>query len=266
MASRGIATLGFQRDAQCRASTSPLAENPMRRGRVWSRLAEEHGARHCGGPRAESRFSGRTQPAIAPEARRARLRIGVMALVLLSACNTVRDRTLSPGNTAVVEQPDREADRLRSIELSREPGGDAEQLRATNRAIEATRVIDEGTRLLRDAEAQLRAGNPTAAIRILEDAVRRFSDVPVHDRALYELASALVLTGNATGEYLPAVAPLERLLREHPRSAYAGDARALRMVIGAYVVRTAERDRLSRQLKAVDLEIECPPVPLASGP
>ena len=73
-------------------------------------------------------------------------------------------------------------------------------------------------------------------------------------------------TGNATGEYLPAVAPLERLLREHPRSAYAGDARALRLVIGAYIVRTAERDRLAKQLRAVDLEFERPSVPLASGP
>jgi outer membrane protein assembly factor BamD (BamD/ComL family) len=166
--------------------------------------------------------------------------VGLIALMLLTACSTVpRDRTPLAGNTALVEQPDREADRFRA----------------------ANRAIGEGDRLLRDAEAKLRAGSPAAAIRILEDLVRRFPDGPFHDRALYELASALVLTGNASWEYLPAVAPLDRLLREHPGSSYAADARALRMVIGAYVARTAERDRLIKQLKAVDLEFERPPAP-----
>jgi outer membrane protein assembly factor BamD (BamD/ComL family) len=127
-----------------------------------------------------------------------------------------------------------------------------DQLRAANQASQ------EASRLVRDAEANLGAGKPAAAIRLLEDVVRRFPDVGVHDRALYELASALVATGNGSGDYRPALAPLDRLLREHPTSTYAGDARALRMVIGAYIARTAERDRLLNHLKAVDFEFERP--------
>ena len=167
---------------------------------------------------------------------------GLIALGLLSACSTPPRGPLSSGDVAPVRQADpvvREADRLRA----------------------ATQALEEGQRLLRDAEALLSAGNPAAAIRLLEDVVQRFPDVPIHDRALYEWASALVFTANATGEYRPALVPLDRLLREHPSSAYAGDARALRMVIGAYMARTAERDRLLNHLKAIDLEFERPVQP-----
>ena len=171
--------------------------------------------------------------------RRGRPFAGLIALMLLSACSTVpRDRTpafedaaLRAGDPVV-----REATRLRA----------------------ANQASQEADRLVRDAEAHLSAGKPAAAIRLLDDVVRRFPDVPIHDRALYKLASALVVNGNGTGDYRPALAPLDRLLREHPNGTYAGDARALRMVIGAYVAQTAERDRLLNHLKAVDFEFERP--------
>jgi hypothetical protein len=165
---------------------------------------------------------------------------GLIALVVLSACSAVpRDRVSRPGDAVLSGPADRGA-------------RDADRLRAANP------TSPEADRLVRDAEAHLGAGKPAAAIRLLDDVVRRFPDVPIHDRALYALASALVVTGNGTGDYRPAVAPLDRLLREHPNSAYAGDARALRMVIGAYIARTAERDRLLNHLKAVDFELERP--------
>jgi outer membrane protein assembly factor BamD (BamD/ComL family) len=126
-----------------------------------------------------------------------------------------------------------------------------------------TRVTSsiEASRLVREANAQLREGNPAAAARILEDAVRRFPDTPSHDQALYDLARALVLSANGGRDYRLASAHLDRLLREYPRSSYAPDARALRIALGAYVARSAELDRLLERLRAIDLEYERPRQP-----
>ncbi|HEY7140641.1 MAG TPA: tetratricopeptide repeat protein [Methylomirabilota bacterium] len=119
----------------------------------------------------------------------------------------------------------------------------------------------EADRLVRDADAQVRGGNMSAAVRILEDVVRRFPDAPVHDQALYDLSRALVLTANGGREYRQASTHLDRLLREYPASPYAADARALRIALAAYVARTVELDRLLERLKAIDLEFERPRQP-----
>jgi outer membrane protein assembly factor BamD (BamD/ComL family) len=119
----------------------------------------------------------------------------------------------------------------------------------------------EADRLVSEAEAEVQGGNPSAAIRILEDVVRRFPDAPVHDRALYELARTLVLNASGGRGYRQAAAQLDRLLREHPTSPHASDARALRIALGAYVTRTAELDRLLERLRAIDLEFERPRQP-----
>jgi outer membrane protein assembly factor BamD (BamD/ComL family) len=126
-----------------------------------------------------------------------------------------------------------------------------------------TRVTSsiEASRLVREANAQLREGNPSAAARILEDAVRRFPDAPSHDQALYDLARALVLSANGGRDYRLATAHLDRLLREYPTSSYAPDARALRIALGAFVARSAELDRLLERLRAIDLEYERPRQP-----
>ena len=119
----------------------------------------------------------------------------------------------------------------------------------------------EADRLVREGDAQLRGGNPSAAVRTLEDVVRRFPDAPIRDQALYDLARALVLTANGGREYRQAAAHLDRLLRDYPASPHAADARALRIALGAYVARTAELDRLIERLKAIDLEFERPRQP-----
>jgi outer membrane protein assembly factor BamD (BamD/ComL family) len=119
----------------------------------------------------------------------------------------------------------------------------------------------DADRLVRDAEVQLERGNASAAVAILEDVGRRFPDAPVHDRALYALARALVLSARGGREYRQATAHLDRLLREHPASPHAADARALRIALGAYVTRTAELDRLLERLRAIDLEFERPRQP-----
>jgi outer membrane protein assembly factor BamD (BamD/ComL family) len=124
-----------------------------------------------------------------------------------------------------------------------------------------TRSSAEADRLVRDADAQLRAGNAPAAARILDGVVHRFPDTPVHDEALYGLARALVLSGNGAREYRQAAAQLDRLLREHPTSPYAPDARAWRTVLGAYVARAVQLERLIERLRTIDLEFERPRQP-----
>jgi len=126
-----------------------------------------------------------------------------------------------------------------------------------------TRVTSslEADRLIREADAQIQAGNWSRAVRLLEDVVRRYPDAPAHDEALYQLARALVLSANGAREYRQAAGHLDRLLREHPASAYAQDARAWRAVLVAYVARGAELDRLLERLKAIDVELERPRQP-----
>jgi len=119
----------------------------------------------------------------------------------------------------------------------------------------------EANRLIREANGQLRDGNPAAAARILDDAVRRFPDASGHDQALYDLARALVLSANGGRDYRQASAHLDRLLREYPTSSHVPDARALRIALGAYVARSAELDRLLERLRAIDLEYERPRQP-----
>jgi len=119
----------------------------------------------------------------------------------------------------------------------------------------------EASRLIREANVQLRDGNPAAAARILDDAVRRFPDASGHDQALYDLARALVLSANGGRDYRQASAHLDRLLREYPTSSHVPDARALRIALGAYVARSAELDRLLERLRAIDLEYERPRQP-----
>jgi hypothetical protein len=48
----------------------------------------------------------------------------------------------------------------------------------------------EADHLVRDADAQIRAGHPSVAVAILENVVRRCPDTSVHDQALYDLARA----------------------------------------------------------------------------
>ena len=119
----------------------------------------------------------------------------------------------------------------------------------------------EADRLVREGRRPAPGGNPSAAVRILDDVVRRFPDARVRDQALYDLARALVLTANGGRDYRQAAAHLDRLLRDHPTSPHAADARALRIALGAYVARTADLDRLIERLKAIDLEFERPRQP-----
>jgi hypothetical protein len=168
---------------------------------------------------------------------------GLALLALIVGC-TAAPRVPPP--VAQAPAPPPEADRL---------------VREAERLREVERLAQETERAFREADAQLAGGNPAAAVRILDRLVRQSSEPPVHDRALYELARAEVLAANGSRDYRQPAAHLDRLLREHPASRYATDARALRIVLGAYVTRTAELDRLLERLRAIDLEFERPRQP-----
>ena len=104
----------------------------------------------------------------------------------------------------------------------------------------------EAEQLVTEAEALVKTGNYPAAARLFEDVVKRFPAAPVHDRALYGLARTLVLPDNSGRDYRQAYLCFDRLLRVHPGSPYAPDARAWRGLLVAYFARVEELGRLKK--------------------
>lgn len=105
----------------------------------------------------------------------------------------------------------------------------------------------EAERMVGEAEEQVRVNAYPTAAQIFEEVVRRFPDSPVHDRALYGLARSLVLAEPSARDYRQAHVHFERLLREHPESLYAPDARAWRGLLSAYLARLDESERVRQE-------------------
>lgn len=119
----------------------------------------------------------------------------------------------------------------------------------------------EADRMVREAEGQVRSGAYPAAARLFEEVIKRFPNSPVHDRALYGFARTLALSENSGHDYRQAHLYFDRLIREHPESVYAADARAWRGLLSAYLARTEETERLKQdieRLKKIDIEMERP--------
>lgn len=117
--------------------------------------------------------------------------------------------------------------------------------------------LDDVSTEVRDAETLARAGLYPGALQLLEGVARRPPTTPDHDRALFALGRLLVLPDNPGRDYRRALGQFDRLLLEHPRSAYAADARAWRALLVAYLAKTQELDRLKR----LDVELERPRPP-----
>jgi hypothetical protein len=77
-------------------------------------------------------------------------------------------------------------------------------------------------------------------------------DSAFSDLALLGLTRALVNPEYSGRDYRQAFVAAERLIREYPDSPYAGGVRAWRELLGAYLARTRELERL----KLLDLELE----------
>ncbi|HLC40472.1 MAG TPA: tetratricopeptide repeat protein [Methylomirabilota bacterium] len=119
----------------------------------------------------------------------------------------------------------------------------------------------EADRMVKEAEDQVRNGEYPAAARLFEEAIKRFPNSPAHDRALYGLARTLVIPDNGGRDYRQAHLYFDRLVREHPDSVYAPDARAWRGLLSVYLARTEETERLKQdieRLKKIDIEMERP--------
>jgi len=113
-------------------------------------------------------------------------------------------------------------------------------------------LVDDARALVKEADALAAARAYPAASRLYEDAIRRFPGDPVQGRALYGLGRLLVLADNPSRSYSRALSYFDRLLREHPDSPHASDARAWRGLLAAYLARAQEVERL----KQADLELE----------
>jgi outer membrane protein assembly factor BamD (BamD/ComL family) len=111
---------------------------------------------------------------------------------------------------------------------------------------------DEARQQVDEAERLVAARQYVPAARLLENVARGTPDTAVHDRALYAMGRALVQPDNPARNYRQALAWFDRLLREHPQSPHAADARAWRTLLSAYLARTDELERL----KQVDLQLE----------
>jgi tetratricopeptide (TPR) repeat protein len=121
--------------------------------------------------------------------------------------------------------------------------------------------LDDARELVRAADALAAARAYAAASRLYEEVIRRFPGDPGQGRALFGLGRLLVLADNPGRSYSRALVCFDRLLREHPESPQAADARAWRSVLAAYLARSEELERL----KQADLELERRRVPLSGS-
>jgi hypothetical protein len=102
-------------------------------------------------------------------------------------------------------------------------------------------------RILRLAEREAQAGNDAEAARLFEEVLRRPSSA-FADRALVGFTRLLVDPESITHDYRRAYLVVERLVREHPDSAYAAEARAWRDLLGSFLARGQELERRAQEL------------------
>ena len=115
---------------------------------------------------------------------------------------------------------------------------------------------DDAAVKVRDAEALVRVGQYLGATRLLDEVARRPPTTPAHDRALLALGRLLVLADNPGLDYRQATRYFDRLLRDHPESPYATDARAWRDLLTAHLALSQELRARSQELEARTQELE----------
>ncbi len=122
---------------------------------------------------------------------------------------------------------------------------------------------DDAVVMVRDAETLARAGQYQSATRLLDEIARRPPETPAHDRALLGLGRLLALADNPGRDNRRAIGYFDRVLREHPRSPYAPDARAWRELLAAHLAlsqeleaRTQELEVRTQELRARTQELE----------
>jgi chromosome segregation ATPase len=114
---------------------------------------------------------------------------------------------------------------------------------------------DDTERLVRRAEREAQAEHHTEATRLFEEVLRQPKSA-FADRALIGLTRLLVDSDNADRDYRRAHRLAERLVREHPDSAYAAEARSWRDLLGSYLARGQELERRAQELDQTTRELE----------
>jgi DNA repair exonuclease SbcCD ATPase subunit len=110
-------------------------------------------------------------------------------------------------------------------------------------------------RLVGRAEREAQARNHAEATRLFEEVLRRPRTV-FADRALIGLTRLLVDSDNAGRDYRRAHLLAERLVREHPDSAYLAEARSWRDLLGSYLAQGRELERRAQELDKATRELE----------
>jgi hypothetical protein len=109
--------------------------------------------------------------------------------------------------------------------------------------------------MVRDAETLARAGQYQGATRLLDEIARRPLETPAHDRALLGLGRLLALPDNPGRDYRRAIGYFDRLLREHPQSPDARDARAWRELLTAHLALSQELEARTQELEVRTQEL-----------
>jgi len=128
-------------------------------------------------------------------------------------------------------------------------GASAQELGKLNSFIQSSNAKDEAMKVFRQGRDQIEDENWNGAAATFISFV---TDYPKHkdvDAALYWTAFAL----KKQGKFVEADRQLERLIREHPRSNWLDDARAMRVEIAG---QTGNSQVVERELDKNDLEIK----------
>src|SRR5262245_11348330 len=128
-------------------------------------------------------------------------------------------------------------------------GASAQELSKLNRFIQSSNAKDEAMKVFRQGRDQIEDENWNGAAATFTSFVAEYPKHKDVDAALYWTAFAL----KKQGKFADADRELERLIREHPRSNWLDDARAMRVEIAG---QTGNRQVVERELDKNDLEIK----------
>src|SRR5499426_1943687 len=131
----------------------------------------------------------------------------------------------------------------------RSTGASAQELGKLNQFIQNSNAKDDAMKIFRQGRDQIEEENWSRAEASFNSFVAAYPKHKDIDAALYWMAFAL----KKQGKYTEADRQLEKLIREHPRSNWLDDARAMRVEIAG---QTGNRQVVERELDKDDQEIK----------
>ncbi len=110
--------------------------------------------------------------------------------------------------------------------------------------------------LIAQAEEMIRAGDYRGAQEAYQQALSGFPKHSSTDRVLFGLARLYVTPENPGRDYRRAYETFERLLAEHPKSVWAGEARAWRELLSVYFGQREETERARQEAQRIRKDLE----------